>query len=740
MPCSALSSTVMRHRAKASIGARLVAGIVLILCAVQLSSIVFTVLHADDAISDAALRRAQSALDMASTLHVQAMTHRASLADDDRVIGTLDATMHAWGRDTRGLQVWTVMSPQTMKWQARHDRQAAERPHDRLDAHALATGTEQRSVGRAAVRIVRPVVLGRGPAADARCMGCHGTGAEAVRPGEVIGAYSVRVATAQDRAAFWQGFAKDSAFVLAMAMAGVAAMALWLRRALLRPLVEVERITQRLANGAIDEPVTGLASSNEFGRIAAALEGFRGALVQRRALAEYNAFLAGHDPLTGLPNRAAFVLALRQMLVEAGHARASGRDLRQTLCVKFDIACFTAINDRLGREAGDAALCALARRLRDAMAPGEAVARLHGDLFAASCLVSTAADVVSFIDRLRRTVEAPLLIGEQDIGLFARIGYALSPDDGSTADALLGNAWLALRRAKADPAASATRYDPDADQTARLRLGLVEDLRHAIDRDEIVVHYQAQHDTMTGAVVGYEALARWHHPVRGAISPALFIPLAEESGLIDAIGAHVLREACLLAAREQTPVRVAVNVSAVQLCNADFDRLVHQTLLQTGLAPSRLELELTETALITHRDRALHALRRLKALGVQIAVDDFGVGYSSLEAISLFPIDKIKVDRAFVSTYDTDPKGRMLLKAIMTIGESLQVPILAEGVETDSQLAFLRSVGCAQVQGYLLDCPRHRHDLPSGALGIRGSGTQGSGTQGSVGPALPAVA
>jgi diguanylate cyclase (GGDEF)-like protein len=698
------------------------AGVAMILLAMLLSSVVFSVVRAERAMRHAATVRAQSAIDLLATLHVQSMLNRTTMGDDDGATRAFDATMAAFSRDEGHVRVWMAMSAETMYWQARRGARTLEPPRDAMDRAALASRHAMTDSSGDAVRIVRPVVLGQGAAADSRCLGCHGAGPGALRPGQVIGVYSAQASMAEDRAQWRTMFLQEVAWLIVVALAALLALALWLRRALLHPLRRVERIALRMAHGQIDRPVAGLASSHEFGRIGAALEQFRQALVQKRALAEYNAFLATHDGLTGLPNRGAFAQQLRQLLVDAGAGRihpAGGAGQQPgaspdpaVLCVMIDLVRFKAVNDRHGREAGDALLCAVARALRQTLQAGEHVARLHGDEFAACRLVTGPHDIDDFLARLARAMATPLHDGDMVLGTGGSIGYALAPEDGACVDELMGNADLAMRRTKADPHLAHARYDRHCDEPSRTRVALLDDLAQAVARGQIVVHYQAQHDTMTGAVVGYEALARWIHPTRGLISPAVFIPLAEETGLIDTIGAFVLREACHLAAREAAPVRVAVNVSAVQLCDPQFDRLVHQVLVETGLSPSRLELELTETALITHRDRALHAMRRLKALGVQIAVDDFGVGYSSLEAINLFPIDKIKIDRSFVTTYDVEPKGRLLLKAIVTIGESLQVPILAEGVETPAQLAFLRSVGCTQVQGFLLDHPRLRQDLP----------------------------
>jgi EAL domain-containing protein (putative c-di-GMP-specific phosphodiesterase class I) len=252
------------------------------------------------------------------------------------------------------------------------------------------------------------------------------------------------------------------------------------------------------------------------------------------------------------------------------------------------------------------------------------------------------------------------------------------------------------------------------DEAVRERRRTTAELRDALVRQQFELRYQIQVSITTGTVTGYEVLLRWKHAERGYVPPSVFIPLAEESGIILAIGEWVLRTACKEAAEWATPYKIAVNLSAVQLGQPELPRLVHQILVDTGLAPSRLELEITETAMILDPDRTTHVLRQIKALGVSIAMDDFGVGYSSLSTLRAFPFDKIKLDKSFMDEIENSPQARAIIQAVLTLGRSLDIPIIAEGVETAEQFEFLRQQGCDEAQGYLIGMPGI---APGGAVG-----------------------
>jgi predicted signal transduction protein with EAL and GGDEF domain len=284
------------------------------------------------------------------------------------------------------------------------------------------------------------------------------------------------------------------------------------------------------------------------------------------------------------------------------------------------------------------------------------------------------------------------------------VGIALYPIDGVDEVSILGNADAALYRAKAEGRGSIRFFEADMDHRLRERRAVLHDLRSAIERSQLMVYYQPQ-ARIDGEIIGFEALARWHHPLRGQVPPSTFIPVAEESGLILEIGEWMLRAACREAASWPNALRVAINLSAVQFRHGDLAGLVHEVLLETALAPGRLELEITESVLIDDLPRALSMLRRLKALGVRISMDDFGTGYSSLSNLRAFPFDKIKIDRSFISDLERNAQAATIVRAVIALGRGLNLPVVAEGVETRAQLEFLSKEACAEVQGYLLGKP-----------------------------------
>ncbi|MGH6653041.1 MAG: putative bifunctional diguanylate cyclase/phosphodiesterase [Sphingopyxis sp.] len=422
--------------------------------------------------------------------------------------------------------------------------------------------------------------------------------------------------------------------------------------------------------------------------------------------------MAMSDALTGLPNRTAFRAELARQ-IEA--ATANGE--RVGLCA-IDLDRFKEINDLHGHKAGDEVLARIAGRLQAMLGPDQFVARLGGDEFVAMIRFAEPTQLSVFAARLDTELKAPLALDDFEARLGASIGIAIFPDDAATAEALANNADLAMYRAKADAAPVPLHYDSALDEAIRDQRELAADLRRAIDKGELDVHYQVQTSVTSGAVTGYEALLRWTHPQRGAIPPAIFIPIAESNGFILALGEWVLRRACIDAAGWPHQSKVAVNVSPLQLAHADLPRLFHQTLLDTGLPPRRLEIELTETAIIADRERALHVLRQIKALGVGVALDDFGTGYSSLETLRAFPFDKIKLDRFFAAELEGNIQSTAILRAVLALGKSLSIPILAEGIETQEQLDVLRREGCDEAQGFLIGRPGRAAALAEAGGGL----------------------
>jgi diguanylate cyclase (GGDEF)-like protein len=381
-------------------------------------------------------------------------------------------------------------------------------------------------------------------------------------------------------------------------------------------------------------------------------------------------------------------------------AEAEGRGFA-ILCMDLDD--FKQVNDVYGHTVGDLLLCQIADRLR-AVADSAFVARLGGDEFTIIADNKGRSSITGFTDRLLAAFADDYEVDGHRLRQELSIGVAIYPADGTDAKTLMNNADAALYRAKADEADSVIFFEVEMSARLRERAALQADLRLAIQNNELRLHYQPQLK-MTGEITAFEALARWHSPKRGMVPPSAFIPLAEESSLILLMGEWVLREACREAASWNKPLRVAINVSPIQFRHGDLPRLVHSALLESGLAPGRLELEITEGVLIDDFSRAVSILRRLKSLGVQIALDDFGTGYSSLSYLHAFPFDKIKIDRSFISDLESNHHSIAIVRAVIGLSRSLNIPILAEGVETQAQHAFLAQEGCDEVQGYLTGRP-----------------------------------
>ncbi|AWN48493.1 PAS domain S-box protein [Methylobacterium terrae] len=413
------------------------------------------------------------------------------------------------------------------------------------------------------------------------------------------------------------------------------------------------------------------------------------------------AHMAAHDALTDLPNRTLFRERLRRRLHEVV------RDGGSCAILCLDLDRFKEVNDGLGHLAGDALLQAVARRLSAELPAGDTAARLGGDEFAVLVVsVAHPDEARARAQTLLRAVGRPVRIGDQSVEVGASIGIAVAPADGADEETLLRRADLALYKAKAEGRNTVRAFEPAMDAALAERRRLEADLRRALAGDELVLHYQPQVRPACGRLVGFEALVRWRHPSRGLVPPNAFIPLAEETGLILPLGEFVLREACREAARWTLPLKVAVNLSPRQFQQADLPERVLAILTETDLSPDRLEIEITETVIINDMARALSVLRRLKALGIRIAMDDFGTGYSSLATLQAFPFDKIKIDRSFVSQLGERPSAAEIVRAVLGLGRSLRIGVVAEGVETDGQRRFLADEGCEEMQGYLFGKPQ----------------------------------
>ncbi|HEX8940997.1 MAG TPA: diguanylate cyclase [Candidatus Limnocylindrales bacterium] len=422
---------------------------------------------------------------------------------------------------------------------------------------------------------------------------------------------------------------------------------------------------------------------------------------ERRAFEERLVRQAFLDALTGLPNRELLMDRLAHALARAG------RSARSVAVLLLDLDRFKVINESLGHRVGDQLLVAVAKRLSAGLRPGDTVARLGGDEFVV-LLESVAGqdEAVRVAERVLTELTSPFRVKNRDAFVGASIGIAVARPGRAAADDVLRGAAIALHRAKADAgAAVCVVYDPTMSAPSVERLDLESDLRRALEREELVLHYQPIVDLATARPVGLEALVRWQHPRRGLVGPLSFVPLAEETGLILPLGSWVLRAAAEQARRWQTafpglPLTMSVNLSARQFAQPGLVAQVAAALEETGLAPGSLELEITETVLMGESESVLGALRRLRALGVRLALDDFGTGYSSLSYLRQLPLDEIKIDRSFVADLETDEANRSIVQAVVSLAHGLGIGVTAEGIETTGQLARLRAFGCDRGQGF----------------------------------------
>ncbi|NGZ07348.1 MAG: EAL domain-containing protein [Magnetococcales bacterium] len=421
-------------------------------------------------------------------------------------------------------------------------------------------------------------------------------------------------------------------------------------------------------------------------------------------------FRTYHDSLTGLPNRVLFQDRLRQALGQAG------RSDDKVLVLIFDLDLFKNVNNSLGHTVGDRLLKGVAERLAHFVREGDTMSRMGGDTFGFILReIRTSQDVGVVVRKLADALAKPFYIDDQELFVTASMGVTLYPDDGADADLLIRNADMAVARAKTAGRNNCQYYAPAMGAEAERRLNLEHNMRQGLERDEFFLVYQPKVDLHSGQIFGMEALVRWRHPRDGLISPGQFIPVAEESGLILPLGSRILRMACQETRQWHdagfTHLKVAVNLSIRQFRQADLLDEVRSALAESQLTPTALELEVTETLMMENLDEIVAILTRLKLLGVTVAVDDFGVGHSSLTYLKKLPIDVLKIDQSFVRDLTLDSDDTAIVTAILALGRSLRLKVVAEGVETHDQLAFLRREGCDAIQGYLFSRPLTPEDF-----------------------------
>ena len=481
--------------------------------------------------------------------------------------------------------------------------------------------------------------------------------------------------------------------VIAAGLALVIALGFRIANSITRPLNRLDTAVRKFARG--EDASLVIEGEDEVGRLAMNFNGMVQAIAEREREIIH---VSLHDGLTGLPNRKLFVQQLDEAL--------SLRDEAERVLVAYvDLDDFKVINDTMGHPAGDELLRETASHLRKHL-PRAKVARFGGDEFAVLISgIEQTCDLTSLADQIQACFERPIDLGGHQADSSASIGIAIAPGDGDDGITLMKHADLALYRAKREGKASHHFFEPSLDEQARRRREMELDLRLAVRDGGFELYFQPLYDLRADRLQGFEALIRWPHPTKGMINPGEFISLAEETGLILPIGEWVLREACRIACEWPENLSVAVNISPKQFLAPGLATAIMQALSATGLAPERLELEITESVFIANVEKTLGTLHSLRDVGVRIALDDFGTGYSSLSYLRSFPFDKVKIDRSFVQDLAQEGNAHAVIRAITTLAEALGMDTLAEGVELPEQLEILRREGCQYIQGFLLSEP-----------------------------------
>ena len=568
--------------------------------------------------------------------------------------------------------------------------QISRDPNARIERREILNGRE----------VLRVAV---GDTMDASCVACHNSNPQSPKRDWKVGDVRGIIEIVRPIDQITRGAQKLSTrLVVGVALAGlilsVALLSMGLR--LVRPMRDLAAVIHLIAAGRLRESVPHTSRGDELGTVARALTHLQEQTSERlRAEAQIN-HMAHHDSLSGLPNRVLFGEELARAL--------EAREPREAVAVFcLDLDRFKAVNDTLGHPVGDRLLKAVAGRLRTCMGEKASVARLGGDEFA---IIQTSdrhpVEATILAERVIAELSAPYEVEGYQVAVGASVGIAVAPIDGENAHDLLKNADLALYRAKAEGRGLFRFFEPEMDAKMQARRELELDLRRALVNGEFELHYQPLISIEGGGVCAFEALLRWHHPSRGMIPPIEFIPLAEEVGEIEAIGAWVLRTACREAAAWPAHVRVAVNLSPLQFRSGSLVLHVTSALASSHLPAARLELEITESLMLQETEIVLSTLHQIRDLGVHIALDDFGTGYSSLSYLRKFPFDKIKIDRSFVRDLSDTSESMAIVRAVIGLGYGLGMSTTAEGIETEEQLERLRQEGCMEAQGFLISPPR----------------------------------
>lgn len=417
--------------------------------------------------------------------------------------------------------------------------------------------------------------------------------------------------------------------------------------------------------------------------------------------------MAQFDALTGLPNRVQFIERLADLI------HLADEKTRYVALINIDLDRFKEVNDGYGHKVGDQLLQRLAARMIKHLADGEIVSRLSGDEFAAAKLFHTDEELYKFVQHIQHELTHTVNFDGFQVSVGASLGISIYPKDADSLDRLITNADLAMYRAKVSFEEKICFYESAIDEASRARRVMARDIFTGLKEKQFFVVYQVQKSIADSEVIGYEALLRWHHPELGLLLPSTFIPIAEECGAIIQLGDWVLETACREATTWNLQHKVAVNLSPIQLASSTIVERVDTILRETGLQPHRLEFEVTESAIISDKKHVLRVLRRFQSMGIDVAIDDFGVGYSSLEILRSFPFNKIKIDRSFTAELNTNRQAIAFIRAILALGVSLDIPVLAEGVETEEQALALAQEGCSEVQGFLYGYPETIDKLPS---------------------------